>query len=580
MSKRWRILGAVLVTLSMSTMVFADVPSYYNQQEYNDELRNNYDEDRGIVVENNPQLGYITYKNTNGKTITRNYYSSEVTVEKQPYYESEDKIGYIDELFPNFSYDARDVEISSVVAGDSIYIKTNANDEVVYISAYNDYIMRYGKVVSFTFNTQGTSTLLMVDQNGRYYSYDVPQTVPVTKGSKLYSLSSIKSGEWVKVLVSQRIMGEGIIEEAVEEIVVDNDTRTVSGIYRGQVTSLDLYKNALNVKSAQKLGKLKWGSANGIKTFSVDPKNFRAYLIGNLISTDYINRNLKNADGYAYVAAENYKGKENAVKVNFQSKLQTTLEPSTVIYASGNTIKLLSGQTIYVAEDAIITRDDRLVDISSIFVGDTLQAVVTGEDKLAVGNISSDITSGSIEVYRGRIKSINEGMEFEVETFSLLNDSTWYYHPTPHTFTIDSDTKLFTEKGVAENGVEDFLAYGENTTVGDVYTIVAIGDHAVAILDMPYVRHSVKGQIYKIDGESLSLKDVYYYNTSKENWLTYSNKNYGATINLQQNTVIIKDGKIIPASKLEKDDILTVMTKVNLKEAEGTVDGYIIIVEN
>ena len=58
---------------------------------------------------------------------------------------------------------------------------------------------------------------------------------------------------------------------------------------------------------------------------------------------------------------------------------------------------------MYVAEDAIIVRDQRLVDASNIMVGDTLQAVVTGENKLAVGNIVSDQSTGSLEAFRGKL---------------------------------------------------------------------------------------------------------------------------------------------------------------------------------
>ena len=100
------------------------------------------------------------------------------------------------------------------------------------------------------------------------------------------------------------------------------------------------------------------------------------------------------------------------------------------------------------------------------------------------------------------------------------------------------------------------------------------------IIDMPYITNVAKGQVYKVDGENISIKDVYYYHKSQKKWLQYSNKNVGATIELQPNSVIIKDGKVVSAKSLEKGDIISAMIETNLKDTEGSVPGYIIVVEN
>ena len=213
-------------------------------------------------------------------------------------------------------------------------------------------------------------------------------------------------------------------------------------------------------------------------------------------------------------------------------------------------------------------------------VGDVLQAVVTGENKLAVGNITSDTTTESLEVYRGRIKKITDNEQFQFETFSLLEDNTWYFHPTPHTFTIDSSTKFYNEAGIIEGGLDSFLAYGESSEVGSVFTVIAVGGKAHMIIEMPYATNSVKGQVYKAEDGSISIKDVYYYSTSSKRWYEYSSKNVGAKITLGGNSVIIKDGKVVSWKSLEKGDIISAMVQTNLKETGGSVPGYIIVVEN
>lgn len=581
MRKKWYVTGGLILALSMTTTVSASIPSYLTQQEYNDVLYSNYYEDRGIVVENNPSLGYLTYKNAYGQQVTANYYPDEVEVEKQPYYEQEDKIGYLDQLFPNFSYDPRDTDIKNIKAGDCIYIRKNKENVITYISAFNDYMMRYGKVTSFNFNSGTTASIQLTDERGNVYFYELQAATPVTKGGKLVDLSSIRPGDWAKFLVSEKILGEGITDEEVLEIVVDNNTRTISNLYRGQVTSVDTYRRMLNLKNAQALGKSVWGEYKNLVRVNLDTANAKAYRLGTQVSTDYINRYLSNADGYVYVATENYKGTENAVKMNFQTKNQNTLPASKVIATTGTTVKLLSGETINVGEDSIVVRDNRLVGATNILVGDTLQAVITGGNNLAVGRITSNPTSeGTLQVYRGRIKKVNTGESFQVETFSLLENNLWYYHPTPQTFTIDPDTRFFGESGLITGGINSFLSYGEKTNVGDVYTIVAIGGKAYEIVQMPYVTEATKGEIYAVEGNTIKIKDAYYFDTKGSKWNQYSKKNVGGTITLQNNTIIIKNGQVVPSSSLENGDTIKAMVDTNFKTAGGTVKGYIICVEN
>lgn len=580
MRKRWYMIGSMALAISMGTNIMAAPSSYLTQSEYGDILYDNYIEDRGIVVENSPELGYLVYRNSNGQELTANYYPEQVEVEKKPYYEGEDRIGYLDQLFPNFEYDPIDSTIYNIEPGDNIYIRKNFEGYITYINAYNDYIMRYGKVVSFDYNTGNTVSLQLQDEKGNLYYYDVDIATPATKASKSCALSTIKAGDWVKVLVSQKILGEGIIDEAVLEIVIDNDTRTISNIYRGQITSVNTYKQLLNMKNAQTLQKKSWSTYNDLISLNVDTKTSAIYKAGNRVSFDYLKRYLINADGYVYVAAENYKGKENAVKLNFQDKLQTTLAATTVISATPTSVKLLSGQELHIAEDSIIVRDKRLVGATNIMVGDRLQAVVTGENKLAVGYITSDQTTGSLQVYRGRIKKITDRESFQVETFSMLNDNTWYYHPTPQTFTIDNTTKFYNEGGVIEGGINTFLDYGENTNVSEVYTIVAAGEHAYMVVDMPYMTDSVKGEIYEAEDGTIKIKDAYYYDTKLKKWREYSRKNIGATITLKDNAVILKNGQIVSKGKLEVGDTITAMVEQDLKTGNGTATSYVITVEN
>ncbi|MGL5727205.1 MAG: hypothetical protein ACRCYD_05055, partial [Plesiomonas sp.] len=372
--------------------------------------------------------------------------------------------------------------------------------------------------------------------------------------------------------------------EQVLEIVADADTRVISDVYKGELLSADQYKNTLNIRNAQRLHKSGWGPFAPITTLRMDPRTMKSYAMGNPVSIDYIGRNLARGGGYVYAAVEQFMGKEQAVKLNFQSKMQRTLSPSEVIYASPGVIKLLSGEQLFVAEDAIIVRDKRLVGTAGIMVGDTVQAVVTGENKLAVANIQDTQSTGALQIFRGRIKAVGEYQQFEVETFSLLEEGIWYYHPTPRTFAIDGTTKFYADEGFVPGGIDGFLGYGESSQISSVYTIIAVGDQAKVIVDMPYTKESVRGKVTKQADGTLSLKDVYYYNTRYKRWDELSRKNVGAAITLSPNTLIVKEGQVISAKSLDVGDEVTIMLEKNIKEGQEAANkaytgkGYLITV--
>ena len=572
----WLILGSACTT-------FAIDHNYLTQEEYESLESSIVYSDKGIVVENEPGLGYLVYRDAAGTEKVAKYYSGEIKVEKQPYYDEEDRIGYIDQLFPTFNFDNRDTTIGNIKPGDNIYIQFDDEGYIQYISAYNDYIVRYGKVHTFNMGAGSMKSLVLEDSTGRLYNYSISQDTPISKASAPYSLGKLKEGEWVRLLVNQRILGEGQIEETVEEIVVDPDSKVISGIYRGELVSVNPYQNTIGIKNNQVLQKNGWGRYESINQLRVDPKTVGTYYLGNAVSFDYIKNRIKSLDGYVYAAVESFRGKDEAVKLNFQTKKQTTLEPTTVTYASPGVVKLLTGEQIYLADDAIIVRENRLVGPASIMVGDRIQATITGENKLAAANILQGVAEGSLEVYRGRIKRIDNYQTFEVETFSLLEDGIWYYHPTPQTFSIQANTKFLIEAGIQMNGIDEFLTYGDNSKESEVYTIIAKGGEAVAISSMPYSKEAIRGEAYLSESGDIRLKDTYYYDRTKKRWALLSRKNATVNVEVSPNTVIVKEGQLVSAKAIKPGDSLMVMMEESIqdqnKQDNYTAKSYIVIVE-
>lgn len=531
-------------------------------------------ESNGVVVENNYLMGYLKYRDPAGNVITRNYDNINLVVEKASYYDQEDRIGYFDKLFPHFSNNPKVTELQNITHGDNIYIRINAKGEINYINAYNEYLSRYGEVVRWDGNY-----IVLRTEDKREYSYKISTNTPITKAGSAYSLQKLQVGEWVRVLVSEKILGTGILQEDVLEIVVDANNRVVENIYRGTFLGIDKYKNQIDFKNSYLLSKLGWEKDVSVLSLSLSSNGFDAYYGGSSVNKEYLSRYLKNVDGYAYFVTETIMGKPRVVKVNIQTKSQQVLPTSMVIYSAPGVIKLKTGETLAISEDAIVVRNGRLISANNIQQGDYIQAVISGESKIVVANIVDKTSNDKLEIFRGRIKQIKDKSSFEVETFSILEDGTWYFYPEPRIFDISEETKFYNKDGFIEDGIDNFLGYGENSSIGDTFTVVAYGNQALMVSDVQYVTESAIGNIYKIEDNKIQIKDVYYLDKVTGKWLELSVKNTGSTIELLPNTVILKNGQIISIDKLEKGDSVRVMLKENIKTSNGIGIANILVVE-
>ncbi|MBN2222159.1 MAG: S-layer homology domain-containing protein, partial [Vallitaleaceae bacterium] len=62
----------------------------------------------GLVIEHNPAFRYMRISDWNGNEVIKRYYEGTVTVEKQAYYDDENQVGYLDELYPYYGFDESD----------------------------------------------------------------------------------------------------------------------------------------------------------------------------------------------------------------------------------------------------------------------------------------------------------------------------------------------------------------------------------------------------------------------------------------------------------------------------------------
>lgn len=535
---------------------------------------------RGIVVENNPDYGYLTIIDNKGNKVVKNYFADNVEVEKQDYYTNGDDIGYLDQMFPNFEYDPKDTTIDKIEAGDIVFIDCNKDDPTYIdrISASVNYIMKRAKVIQLTDEIDVVKILVQFD-NGQTAWYDVSSDVYASKSGKPIKITDIVPGDYVKLLMNEAILSPGETMESVKEILVEDSGHLIGDILKGQIGTFDPIQKSISLQNSYSLGKEGWQDYKQIRQLSTSNKNIMYYYNGNRVSQDFVKSNLKHANGDVYVALENGYAGNTISKITFRTGRDEALSPDFVTTTNGiDSFTTPANGTISTDEGTIVRKNGKLVSPSNISVNDYVRVCLNGDGKASVVDIVDAPVSKSVTIARGRVKTIDENKSFTVSSISLLNGNKWDYSPIERTFTIDGQTLYITQDGV--KNISDFIGYTSATSIDKTFTIVFDGDKATHIVEAPYPTKVVSGTVYE-EGDTIKVKDAKYMNDKN---ILDSVSVKDATMNLKTaiNTIVIKDNKVSSVNNIKKGDKLRVLTeKLPDKIASGMdIDARIIFVEN
>ncbi len=535
---------------------------------------------RGIVVENNPEYGYLVVIDDKGNKVKKNYYADEIEVEKQPYYQNGDDIGYLDQMFPHFEYDPRDTVIDEIEPGDVVFITSNKEDAsyIEKISASPNYIMKSGKVSQVTNNVDVIKMLVQFD-NGQTAWYDIPSGVYTSKSGKPVELSTVAPGDYVKLLINEAILAPGETMESVKEVVVEDSGHIIGDILKGQIGSIDSIQKTLSLQHSYTLGKTGWENYQQIRKLDTSNKNIMYYYNGNRVSADFVKTKLKRAEGEAYVALENGYSGNTISKITFRTGRDEPLAPDVVTSIDGvGNFTTAGNGTIYTDAGTIVRKNGKLVEATNISVNDYVRISLNGDGKAGIVDIYEAPVSSSVTIARGRVKQIEDNKWFVVKSMSQLNGEKWEYSPVERKFTIDEQTLYITEEGI--KNISEFIGYTENTSIDKAFTIVFDGDRATHIIDAPFPTKFVSGVAYET-GETIKVKDGKYMKDNKT-WDSVSVKDPTINIQTKPNTIVIKDNKVTSVASIQKNDKLKIMTEKlpNKIESNMTVDAQIIFVEN
>ncbi len=545
-----------------------------------------YNEISGIVTVHNEPLSYITLTTWDGDTVTKQYDPATVLVEKQMYYDENDEIGYIDQMFPDYRFDEKDASPSDIEAGDIIHLRLSAGDSnlATMISAKTNYVVKYGTVQGMTYKGAEGTAVTVVYEDGSTGVFTVNASIPVLKAERNVGLSALQPGDVVRMLVNQAVIEPGTVSESVKEIVIDAYGHQLANIYKGSLSTISDAQNTLSILDAYTLTKAGWTGYTPAKVLDLSDEEISYYMDDERISPSYAVKYLTNTDVKAYVATSDFYGDERVEKVSFRTGRDALLDYSPVTFADGSSqFKLLSQSgSLGVDEGTIVVKNGKIVQMGNLLSADYARVALNGGTQAAVIQIEPEPNNDAITVMRGRIAAIEDSESFQVQSNAILKDMTWVYSPVERTYNLSPDTRIYDAGG--EIALEDFLTYGEATKIDEVYTIIAEGTQALTIVQNPYSKMGATGEVYQVDATTIGIKGVSVYDDGSQKWSTLSLTNNYALVDIPANAVIIKNNKTVTVDEIEAGDTLRVLTNEDLAEELKTsqtrnINGYVIFVE-
>ena len=541
----------------------------------------------GIIKEVDTDFGFITIQDWEGNEVTKYYNPDTVVVEKENYYDTEDEVGYLDELFPNYEFDERDSQVSALEAGDIVHMLLDSTNlaYTTRISAKTNYSVKFGRVGDLTDMGALGTTMRLYYSDGTIGTMTVPSDVAVMLGTKNVGADGLKTGQMVKVLLNQAVLEPGRTTSSVKQVDIDPYGNVAGNIYKGELGPYDAAKDTLKLLNTYTLAKSGWVDYTQLVSLPLSDEGVEIYYNGHQISLGYANRYLQTEPMTTYVVTQDRYGDESIAKIIFEEGRGDVLDSTNIAYSNGyDTIRLInSSDDIAVDAGTIVIKDGHLVANTSIMTPDYAQVVLSDAGHAVVVNVTPEPGNDGISVFRGRIDSIEEGLSFAVESNAVLKDMEWVYSPIARQFTLNYDTRIITEDG--RTPLSEFVDYTQLSKVDEVYTIIADGTDALYLVKNVYPTEGVIGTVYNTDADNIYINDVLVYTSDDKAWNDLSYTNSYAQIGVATESIILKNNEVVSMTDLEVGDKIRAMVTVDLAEElklnnNRLTTGYIIYVED
>ena len=550
---------------------------------------------RGIVIDNNAMLGSLTILDENRQERSFNYIPGALMVQRREFFDMRDTIGGIHEMFPG-NFNPRETSINAIIPGDLVVFRVDSEDptRITAISSAENIIQRYGRILEFR-DQGGFFDMLMEFENGQTAWFSVPNQVLVMDRGRPVNPNQIQMGDWARIIVNQAVLAPGVMMETVREISLDSGGHHISSIVMGRVAGFHHAQNLIQIEHAQELTPAGWSNHSPLASFNISGPNVRYYHDGRAVSLAHVQRYLQRSGATVYLAMENHHAGERAVVVSIRSGRDELIRAGTVLGASANEFHLLEiPGAIQTDAGTIVVRNGRLVEQNHISAPDWARVALNGHNTAAVVNIEPAPATSGVQIIRGRIDRVEPNQSFRVTAMSIFDGLRWNFAPIGREFAIDHDTLFIGENGVTN--MTDFIGWGENSVIGDVFNVVVDGSRAVRVIDAPFTNPTpdlpppaqghltVRGTIYAINGSTVHLRDMHVFNGRTAQWNIVSNTNATGTVTVQPNTIIVDRNQVVGTNGLQVGQQILALSSDNrlgvTLEPGITADVYILLVES
>ena len=539
---------------------------------------------RGIVVDNNPDFGYLTIFDNNGNLVDLSFFADDIRVSRQNHWDVNDDIGYISQVFPDFRFNPRTAVIDDIRPGDIIFVRFDDESDpqrITNLSAATNYAVRYGQVQQIT-RGEGLSRFLVEFENRQTAWFDVADNVFVSADGRPSRADRIVVGDWAQFLISVAIMEPGHVLESVREIVVEGGASHISTIVRGQLAGLEPMQRTLMVQNAETLERAGWSNYRNILPINIAANDIEFFHNGQRISLDYAQRFLRRADGEVYLALDSHPTGHRARRITFRDGRDELLPGDTVLNSNGaGSFSIISNPAdISTDPGTIVRRHGRLVPNSAILPFDHAIVSLNGGHNAAIVDIVDAPDTTGVFIARGRVQSSNDGRSFTVQSMSVLNGNTWSFTPVQREFTIDHQTLFIDGGGIAMSAVDYFLSeQGSGHYVNEVFTIVYEGSRATRIIDAPFAQEIVRGTVTSYPD---TLMNTERYDRATGRWLPIGVQDTRLFVDFAPDTLVVRNNTVIPYWQLQPGDTIRVFTDFlpeRIVPGETAIDGYLAFVD-
>lgn len=405
-----------------------------------------------------------------------------------------------------------------------------------------------------------------IDPNGMYIgvkldggvetTYYINRNTNFIKGSSASRLSELYEGDRVKLRFSSASTS------VVSEIEIIASGIAIENLYKGSMQLVNLSANKLTVKNAQNFENWMFGTSSNNSLTTYTFTNNTDIYAGNKKITKNDLRQYRDSEVY-FATVEQFGNEVIKKIIVLENYERSYYEDMTAVNTSFNFINLKTTGRIYFHEGTILVRNGRLVEPSTLTNAGTAYVVtdgVTKDNYAHVINITNDSMSSpnlaKDGLYFAELSYV-DGYLAELQDVVYLDNNYW---KSTNDLTLSFSNSTNAEVNYNNSTIRiipnmDLIAY--ETYYGYFY----VQDGHIQAIHLLKSSTKMANQVLTgvIENVNASREEIDVKNVSQ--WFNGTWLDSGSLNNVElEQTLIIKDGKVIEPSQLKQSDRVVLFT--------------------